>query len=162
MGFYDKVVRFGEKALGAFPETEVGKVISPIALFEREQFKKLNKLAMDTNGTPLRDMAREYFSGRNIMKVADEGIEYSDANEALGRTRKIVAGAAIGLGAANALGINPGGVTDKMNNLAALGGHYAVGRTLMRMGGNARVAGIGYLGATAINTLRAGDNTGPM
>ena len=162
MGIFDKIVSFGEDFGKSFAETEVGRVVSPLKLFEKEQFNKLAKL-MDEQGTTnvLGDMSKQYFAGRTVEGV-DSVVRYTPVNEGLARSRKVLAGAGAGLLAANALGINPGGVTDKLNDLSMLGAHYTIGRSLMGMGGLKRVAGIGYLGATAINTFRNGENTGPM
>jgi len=162
MGVFDKLASFGESFGKSFADTEVGRVVSPLKLFEREQLNKLSKL-MDQQGfsSVASDMSKQYFAGRTVKNIGSS-IEYTAENAKLATARKVIAGSAAGLLAANALGINPGGITDKLNSAAALGTHYAVGRSLMGMGGAARVAGIGYLGATAINTFRDGDNIGPM
>lgn len=161
MGIFDKVVRYGEELAGAFPKTEVGRVLSPLELFNKDQLVKLNRL-VESDGSAVKKMGQDYFAGKTIQSISDDGLKYTEPKPGLGRARKIVAGAALGLGAANLLGINPGGLTDKANNLASLGMHYTLGRTLMAKGGNSRIAGIGYLGLTAFNAFREGDNEGPM
>ncbi len=162
MGVFDKVISFGESFGKSFADTGVGRVVSPLKLFEKEQLTKLSKL-MDEQGVgnTLQDMSQQYFAGRTVEGIGST-VKYSAPNARLASTRKVIAGAGIGLLAANAMGINPGGVTDKLNDLTSLGVHYSVGRSLMGMGGKAKIAGIGYLGATAINAFRDGDNTGPM
>lgn len=168
MGFLNKAVRYGEEFAETLPRTEVGRVLSPISLFNKEQYGKLAKLADEQGMTNmLSEMGSNYFKGKTVSRVGDAGIEYAKENADVllsrSRTRKVVVGGLAGLAAANAMGINPGGITDKVNNLVSLGGHYTVGRTLMEMGGKSKAAGVGYLGLTAYNTLfNPGDNPGPM
>lgn len=166
MGFLNKAVQYGEEFAEALPRTEVGRVLSPISLFNREQYGKLAKLADERGVTNLlSDVGRNYFGGKTIARATDTGLEYAQENANVllsrARQRKIVVGGLAGLAAANVMGLNPGGVTDKVNNLVALGGHYTVGRTLMEQG--SKKLGVGYLGLTAYNTLfNPGDNLGPM
>jgi len=51
---------------------------------------------------------------------------------------------------------------ENINDLAFLAGHTAIGAGMISMGGVPAVAGTAYLGATAINTFRRGNNIGPM
>lgn len=167
MGVFSKAVNLGADFLEEFPKTPIGETVSPLKLFQREQLGKLSRL-MDTNGTgsTLGGMARQYFSGQTISRISDSAIEYApmeaQAAMRIANRRKLIAGTAFGLAAANSLDINPGGITDKLTNASMLGVHYGIGRTLMGMGGKTKLAGMAYLGTAALNTFRPGDNLGPM
>jgi len=166
MGVYDKVIKFGEEFGQSFERGTVGKNLmpGPLELFKKDQMQKLGAM-MDKNGAldTIEIMGKNYFAGSNIKSIGADAIEYDAPNAAKGTFRKAVAGTAFGLAAANALDINPFGITDQATNLGMLGVHATIGTTLMGMGGKAKVAGIGYLGLTAYNTLlNPGDNAGPM
>jgi len=162
MGVFQQIMRFGSDFLEAGSKTGLGKIVAPLDAHNMEQYRKLGQLiGSKESNVAFSDIAYNYFQGRNIKNVG-QAIEYTDPNRALSRNRKMLYGTAFGLAAANALDINPGGVTDKATSLGMLGGHYYAGKTLMAMGGKAKIAGLGYLGAAAINTFREGDNLGPM
>jgi hypothetical protein len=153
---------FGETLHGG----AIGRTMmpGPLELFAKEQRGKLARFVKDKDligkeGAP--GLIDSYFAGRNLtMRNGDIG--FTAADEVIGKGRRIAAWGAGGLLAANAFMPNAFGVTDAANNLAALGTHGVIGSTMYKMGGAARIAGIGYLGATAVNTFRRGDNTGPM
>jgi urease beta subunit len=162
MGMFERVAKFGASFFEAGSKTSLGKIVAPLETHSKEQYSKLAKMMGQPGASSkFADIGYNYFQGRNIKSIG-EAIEYTDPNIALANKRKIIAGTAFGLAAANAMDFNPGGITDTATTTAAFGGHYFAGRTLMGMGGRARVAGIGYLAATAVNTLRSGDNLGPM
>lgn len=145
-------------------DSRVGQTLSPgpIELFKKEQMKKLQSLVGERGVVEMaQEMGSNYFRGSNIS-MAGDSIEYSAPNASRAAWRKGVAGAAFGLAAANTLDIGAFGATEQANNVAALGANTVIGTTMYGMGGKARVAGIGYLAATAVNTFRGGDNMGPM
>jgi len=154
-------------ALGrALSETQAGRILTPgpLEMFKREQFNKLRGF-MGQRGfmDNLQSVAKPYFQGSNVEEISEQGIRWSQANEKLGTYRKAIAGTAFGLAAANTLGISAFGATEQATNVGMLGAHYTVGSALMGMGGKPRLAGMGYLGMTAYNTLfNEGDNPGPM
>ncbi len=170
MSMYGKAAVWGADFAEAAGKNSFLKPLNPITSFNKEQFRKLRTLAKANGmGDTLMSAGENYFAGKTIKGVnaAGTGIDYAQASaeemRSLAFKRKTIAGGVAAVGAASVLGINPGGITDKLENLGALGGHYAVGSTLMGMGGRNKVAGIGYLGATAYNTLfNTGDNLGPM
>lgn len=156
MGIFEKTARFGERFAQELAGTGLGRVINPFEGYNKEQFGKLARMAGDTS---LTNIGKNYFTGRQISTIGESGIKYTEASARLASQRKLLYGGVLGLAAANALDINPGGLTDKVNNVAALGAHYTIGKGLM---GVNKLAGIGYLGMTAINTFRPGDQIGPM
>jgi len=134
---------------------------SPLHLFDQAQYQK----AFPTVG------GGNYFAGRSVhmqqtqipggtMGPMNYGLTAPDPRVA--RNRMIGAGALVGLMGANLLGVDPMGVTSAGTTVAALGVHGFVGSTLYRAGGKTRMLGMGYLAALGINTLRSGDNLGPM
>jgi len=162
MGIFERAAKFGASFFESGSQTTLGKIVAPLETHSKEQYNKLAKMmGQPGGGNTFADIGYNYFQGKNIKNIGD-GIQYTEPNMGLANKRKIIAGAAFGLAAANAMDFNPGGITDTATTTAAFGGHYFAGRTLMGMGGGARLAGIGYLGATAVNTLRSGDNLGPM
>ena len=105
---------------------------------------------------------KNYFQGRNLSPSSD-ALKWGSADEALGRTRTIAAGGAAGLLAANAFNFDPFGMTSGVNNLAQLGANATIGTTMYGAESKRlKLAGLGYLAATAVNTFRGGDNLGPM
>lgn len=170
MGAVGKAAVWGADFLEAAEKNTFLRPLNPITSFNREQFQKLKSFAGSNGiGNTLVSAGENYFAGKTIkgMNAAGTAIEYAEASadqmRQLAFKRKAVAAGVAGVAAASTLGINPGGITDKLANLGSLAGHYAVGSTLMGMGGKNRVAGIAYLGATAYNTLfNEGDNQGPM
>lgn len=162
MSIFTKAAQFGEDFLGSVAKTELGKVINPFEAYNREQFGKYARLVQKEGITGL---GKDYFAGKTITSIEDSAryTEASSSNLAnMALKRKMLYGAAFGLAAANSLDINPGGLTDKATSAAFLGAHYTIGRGLMGMGGKGKIAGIGYLAATALNTFREGDQQGPM
>lgn len=164
MSAMNKAIQFAQEFGTTFAEGKIGRTVmpGPIELFKKEQMKKLQSLVGERGVTEIaQEMGSNYFRGSNVKSIGDS-IEYTAENAGVGKLRKGIAGAAFGLAAANALGIEAFGATDQANNLAALGAHATIGSTMYSMGGKAKMAGIGYLAATAINTFRDGDNMGPM
>jgi hypothetical protein len=153
--------RFADAALS----TKVGRALnplpfSPLQLFNREQGHKL----MEMSGKDIGKNFSGYFRGQN-MKHTNSGLAFmpGDGDARRQTTRRLAAGLTGGLLGANALGINPMGATSAATSLAWLGAHGAIGTTLMNTGyAHSKIAGLGYLGATAVNTFRGGDNMGPM
>lgn len=136
----------------------------PLELFAKEQ---RGKLISHIKGAPIIGKDRDvglidgYLSGRNLRSVGGNiGFSEADAVLAARRSRAVTLGG--GLLAANTLGIDPLGLTGMLNNVAALGVHGTAGHTMYKMGGAARIAGLGYLGIAGINTFRTGDNLGPQ
>jgi hypothetical protein len=136
----------------ALGDTHVGRMLAagPLDAFQNEQSKKL-----------LREQgwgaAKNYMSGMNF-----NGSSWSAIDPGRGRARKTAAGLAGGLLAASALGVNPLGLASAASSLTALGANVTAGHTLYNMGGGFRAAGVGYLGLTAFNTFRGGNQPGPM
>lgn len=170
MSIAGKAATWGADFVEAAEKNAFVRPLNPISSFNREQFSKLKRLIKDDGyGDSMVSMAENYFAGKTMKGVnaAGTAIEYAQASademRSLAFKRKAVAAGIAGVAAASTLGLNPGGITDKLANVGWLGAHYAVGSTLVGMGGKNRVAGIGYLGATAYNTLfNKGDNPGPM
>lgn len=156
----------GSSFMKSFAEGPVGRTAmpGPLSLFQAEQRGKLRRFMSETpmlsNGES-RGMLNAYFAGAN-MRATDNGISFGADNARRGKIRRIGAGVGGGILAANALGINPFGVRDAAENLGWLGAHATVGHAMYGMGGGARLAGMAYMGAGAINTFRGGDNLGPM
>jgi len=160
----DKAVKFAQEFGATFSKGKVGQTImpGPIELFKKEQMKKLQSMVEERSFTEVaQEIGSNYFKGSNVESIKDT-IEYTAANAKRGSYRKGIAGAAFGLAAFNTLGIEAFGATDQANNLASLGAHGVIGSTMYKMGGKARMAGVGYLAATAVNTFRDGDNLGPL
>jgi len=148
--------------LGFFARTfEELLPVNPLVLFKKEQASKLGKVferGLGRFSTNAPEMMKEYFAGKQYGSTADLGAELSRA-----RTRKVTAGIGLGLVTANALGINPLGVTDAATNTAMLGVHSMIGSSMIKYGaGLSKGLGVGYLGLTALNTFRRGENAGPM
>lgn len=134
---------------------------NPLVLFKRDQRAKLAKL-YDRGGSSISEMvsrgATDYFSGRQYGSMAGQGLSARAA-----RTRQIAAGVGGGLMAANYLDINPFGLTSLASNVATLGAHGIIGGSMLRGGtGLSKGLGMGYLGLAGLNTLRRGDNPGPL
>lgn len=148
--------RFGK----SLAETYAGRNImpGPLELFQGEQRKKLwSFLGEQSFGENL----SSYLAGKNVAsKTGKMGWGAEDSSRGL--FRKALVGGGGGVLAASALGINPFGVTSGLANLGALGGHFTIGSAMYGMGGAGSVAGIGYLGLTALNAFTRGDNLGPL
>ena len=130
----------------------------PISLFHGEQLTKLTGFAKEKGFT---NMVGEYFKGGWLGETAGK-VGYVSRDVGVARTRKIAGGVAGGLLAANAAGVDPFGATSAATSLAMGGAHLGIGATMMKMGGRGKLAGMAYLGATAVNTFRRGNNLGPM
>jgi len=135
----------------------------PLELFQKQNQAKLASFVkghiVGTSSKP--GMLDSYFGGRNIT-IEDGVVGYSEARHDLAKIRTRAGYILGGLAGANVMGLDPMGLTSATNNLARMAAHGAIGSSLYGMGGGARVAGMAYLGATALNTFRAGDNLGPM
>ena len=120
---------------------------NPLLLFKQQSRARLGK----EMGGP-----RGYFKG---------SMPGGTTSQRAAKTRRIAGYTAGGLLAANTLDINPFGATDMVSNVAAIGGHGAVGMGLMRGRGAdklSRTLGMGYLGLGGMNMLRPGNNMGPF
>lgn len=122
--------------------------VNPLSLFQADQIGKLANMSMKD----MHNAAGAYFRGAGPM----------GDNVATGKLRQRVAIGAGSLMAANAVGVNPMGLTDKANNLAMLGVHMGLGYSAFKLGGAGKLLGLGYMALTAGNTFRGGDNVGPM
>lgn len=157
-------LNFGRDFAQSIVKGPVGRHLAPgpLELFEKEQRTKL--LAF-SNQTSAFDMLTNYFAGRNLeVNKTGIGFEASGPNTDIRRKlRRGVVGTKLGIAGASVLGINPFGVTDQLNNLSWLATHATIGAGLFGMNNPiGKVAGIGYLAATAINAFRSGDNLGPL
>jgi hypothetical protein len=157
-------LNFGQDFAQSLVKGPVGKYISPgpLELFEKEQRSKLLAFSRQTSAF---DMLTNYFAGKNLsINKTDIDFEASSPDmDIRRRLRRGVVGTKLGIAGANVLGINPFGVTDQLNNLSWLATHATIGMGLFGMKNPiGKVAGIGYLGATLINTFRSGDNFGPL
>ena len=154
--------QLAENFVKTLADTQLGRAINPhpvgggasnnpLNLFNKEQISKLGNMSLNE-------------VGKNVafyMKGGDFG--FGGTSSWYAKRRRAVFGGLAGLGVANALDINPLGLTDMANTLATLGAHGAMGYGIMGSGGRySKAAGVGYLAATALNTFRGGDNVGPM
>jgi len=134
---------------------------NPLVLFKKDQRTKLSKM-FDRGVSNVTDdtakAVRQYFEGKQYGSKAALG-----ADPRARKTRRIAGGIAGGLMAANYLDVNPFGATDLATNVASLGAHGILGGSMIRgAGGLSKGLGIGYLGLAGLNTMRPGDNRGPM
>lgn len=121
---------------------------NPLSLFQGDQLTKLAKLSGEDIGKGF----SAYWHG--------EGALGADPRVARIRQRSIMAaGSLIG---ANALNINPFGLTDKVNNMVAFGAHMGLGYAAFKLGGAGKLLGLGYMAMAGANTFRPGDQIGPM
>ena len=153
--------KLGEAFYESFQRSAFGRhlnpVHSPIDLFNKEQMTKLGHLLGENFGGSV----KSYMQGSNIVEKGGD-LGWGIANEKLAKTRKYAAAGAAGLLTANALGFDPFGATSGANSLAGLGANLAIGSTMYGSAhGGLKTAGVAYLAATAVNTLRGGDNLGP-
>jgi len=141
------------------PMMQTGAV-NPLGLFTKEQGQKL----AHTSPSGFMTATRKYFGGEDLMSIVagtDEGLAITYGfngikREGAAAMRQVAGSIAGGYAAASVLGINP------LEGLATLAGHGAIGLGALGMGGRTRLAGMAYLGATAVNTFRSGNNMGPM
>jgi len=125
---------------------------SPLELFDFDQYQKA---ARDIQGN-------KYFGGRSLH-IDSQGLHSLTApNADLGRKRMIGAGVMGGLLGASVLGIDPGGATSTAFSVGAFGAHAFAGSTMYKAGGVGKVLGLGYLGLLGVNTMRSGNQAGPM
>ena len=157
------MLKYGQKFLQSLNKGSLGKLNpSPLSLFQQDQRGKLANFLSNKVAQSPKDHFKSYFQGRNLVEASD-GLAWGGAADAgLATARKVGWGAAAGIAGASAVGIDPFGVTSGAKNVASLGMHGAVGMGLYGMGGKSKLAGIAYLGMTAVNTFRKGDNIGAM
>jgi hypothetical protein len=152
--------KLGEAFFESFQKSVIGRNMmpGPLDLFRAEQRGKFARMiGDDTQGS-----VKNYFEGRNVSTAGDS-LQWGDTNDKLAKTRKYAAGGAAGLLAANAFGFDPFGATSGANNLTQLGANTAIGTTMYGSGSKGlKLAGLGYLATTAVNTFRDGDNMGPQ
>jgi len=158
------MLKYGQKFLKSLNKGYIGKTFnpSPLSLFQQEQKGKLASFMADKVAKSPSDHFKNYFAGRSLVLDSAENVGWGAINEGLGSARKLGWGAAAGVAGASMMGIDPFGITSGAKGAASLGIQGSIGMGLYRMGGMSKLAGIGYLGATAINTFRRGDNWGPM
>jgi hypothetical protein len=126
---------------------------SPLDLFDYNQYKRL--------GAQYKGQGN-YFAGRSLDIAPDGRMSMTAPDPTLGRRRTIGAGLTAGLFGASALGIDPYGMTSTATNVGTFGAHAIMGSALYRAGGKGKLLGTAYLGLLGWNTLKPGDNTGPM
>jgi hypothetical protein len=152
--------KLGEAFFESFHSSIIGQKMlpGPLELFTKEQAGKFVRMSeADGMGT-----IKNYFEGRNLS-VGEDALQWGSADEALGKTRKYAAGGAAGLLTANAFGFDPFGATSGVNNLTQLGVNATIGTTMYGADSKKlKLAGLGYLAATVVNTFRDGDNLGPQ
>jgi hypothetical protein len=166
-GTFNKI---GHEFVNAFLDNKVGRALNPMPirsggpenplnLFNKDQLLKL------ANMSPAQMLggAQSYFRGRTL-RHGSEGLGFAGSiNRGKAKVRRVAAGVGGGLLAANLLDIDPFGATGAANTLARLGAHGAAGLGITKMNmPHARLAGTAYMGFTAVNTLRGGNNLGPM
>jgi hypothetical protein len=172
------MLKYGQKFLKSLNQGYAGKLNpmnpNPLNLFNAEQRGKLASFVSDKVKPDFGKSFRNYFEGRSITDgskplannagvMQGGALEWSaKGDEGLAFARKAVWGAGAGLAGAGAVGLDPFGITSAAGDVASFAAHGAVGTSFYRMGGRSKLAGLGYLGLTAANTLRGGDNLGPM
>jgi hypothetical protein len=144
---------------------------NPLVLFKKDQRTKLAKMFDRGVSGFQEDASRgigEYFRGKQYGSMLPPGAARREARGSRGMhrratTRTVAAGIGGGLMAANYLDFNPFGATDLATSAASLAGHGVFGGSmLMGKGGLSKGLGMGYLGLAGLNSLRRGDNPGPM
>lgn len=158
------MLKYGQKFLQSLNKGYVGQTFnpSPLSLFQKDQRGKLANFVSEKVAKNPGDHLKSYFEGRNLVGAGGDLAWGSATNQSVGLARKVGMGAAAGIAGASLLGIDPFGVTSAARAGASAAMHGTIGMGMYRMGGASKIAGLGYLGLTAANTFRRGDNLGPM
>lgn len=127
---------------------------SPLKLFDSDAYQKI---LSDAGGN-----AAAFFSGRSLHIGPGRLHSLTAPNESVAKFRKGFAWGTGGLLGANLLGLDPFGAVSATTNVAKFGAHAFIGSTMFGMGGKARMLGTAYLGLLGWNTLKSGNQWGPM